>query len=46
MWLWSRLAAAGLIQPLAWEFTYAGAEALKRKKNVTERKLKRKWQVK
>ena len=30
MWLW--LAAAVLIQPLAWELPYAGGVALKKKK--------------
>ena len=32
LWLWRRLIAAALIQPLAWELTYAGGVALKRKK--------------
>ena len=27
-WLWYRLAAAALIQPLAWEFPYASGAAL------------------
>ena len=31
LWLWCRLAAAALIQPLAWEFPYAPDAALKRK---------------
>ena len=31
-WLWHRLAAAALIQPLAWELPYAAGVALKRKK--------------
>ena len=31
-WLWCRLAAAALIQPLAWELPYATDAALKRKK--------------
>ena len=32
LWLWCRLAAAALIQPLAWELPYAAGVALKRKK--------------
>ena len=32
LWLWHRLAAAALIQPLAWELPYATGVALKRKK--------------
>ena len=32
LWLWRRLAAAALIQPLAWELPYAMAVALKKKK--------------
>ena len=31
-WLWYRLAAAALIQPLAWGLPYAAGAALKRKK--------------
>ena len=33
-WLWYRLAAAALIQPLAWGFPYATDVAVKRKKIV------------
>ena len=33
LWLWYRLAAAALIQPLAWELPYAMGMALKKKKN-------------
>ena len=29
LWLWCRLAAAALIQPLAWELPYAMSAALK-----------------
>ena len=29
LWLWCRLAAAALIQPLAWELPYARGSALK-----------------
>ena len=32
LWLLRRLAAEGLIQPLAWELSYATGSALKRKK--------------
>ena len=31
LWLWCRLGAAALIQPLAWELPCAAAVALKRK---------------
>ena len=30
LWLWHRLAAVALIQPLAWELPYAVGAALKR----------------
>ena len=33
LWLWCRLAAAALIQLLAWEPPYAAGVALKRQKN-------------
>ena len=33
LWLWCRLAAAALIQPLAWELPYAMDMALKSQKN-------------
>ena len=33
LWLWCRLAAAALIQPLAWEPPNAASAALKRQKN-------------
>ena len=32
LWLWCRLAAEALFQPLAWEFPYAAGAALKKKK--------------
>ena len=32
LWLWRRLAAIALLQPLAWELPYAVCEALKKKK--------------
>ena len=31
-WLWYKLAVAALIQPLAWELTYAIGAAIKKKK--------------
>ena len=34
LWLWCRLAAVALIQPLAWELPYAASATLKRKKIV------------
>ena len=34
LWLWCRLAAAALIQPLAWEFPYAAGVIVKRKKKL------------
>ena len=39
LWLWCRLAAAVLIQPLAWELPYVVGAALKKAKN--KNKLKR-----
>ena len=40
LWLWCRLAATALIQPLAWEPPYASGVPLKRqkKKQLTELK--------
>ena len=38
LWLWHRLAAVALIQPLAWEPLYAVGVALKGKKRKKERK--------
>ena len=35
LWLWCRSATAALIQPLAWERTYAAGAALKKKKKDT-----------
>ena len=32
LWLWCRLAAVGLIRPIAWEPPYAASVALKSKK--------------
>ena len=34
LWLWCRPAATVLIQPLAWELSYATGAALKKKKKV------------
>ena len=33
-WLWHRLAAAALIQPLRWELVYAMGAALKKQKKI------------
>ena len=41
LWLWCRLAAAALIQPLAWELPYAMSAALKRKTNKQKNKKKK-----
>ena len=32
LWLWSRLAAAATVRPLAWELPYAKGMALKRER--------------
>ena len=40
LWLWHRLAAAGLIGPLAWELPYAACAALK---SEGEKKKRKKW---
>ena len=37
LWLWYRLAAVALIQPLAWEPPYATGAALKKKKKKKNR---------
>ena len=43
LWLWHRLAATALIQPLAWELPYAvGAALEKTKKKEKEKEKKRK----
>ena len=44
LWLWCRPAAAVLIQPLAWELSYAAGVAVKRKKRgkKTEKEKERK----
>ena len=36
LWLWCRLAAAGLIRPLAWELPYTEGVALKSKNKREE----------
>ena len=41
LWLWCRLAAEALIQPLAWELPYAASAALKSKKKKKERERER-----
>ena len=38
LWLWCRLAATAMIQPLAWEPPYAVGVALKRKKTKKKKK--------
>ena len=44
LWLWHRLAAAALIQPLAWELPYAiGAALRKKKKKKDNLKLTEYW---
>ena len=42
LWLWCKLAAIALIQPLAWEFPYAASAALKKKR---KKKGKKKWSL-
>ena len=47
LWLWCWLAAAALIQPLAWECPYAASAALKKaKKKKEEGKKERKKEMK
>ena len=41
LWLWCRLVAAALIQPLAWKLPYAAGTALKRKKKKKKKKKRR-----
>ena len=43
LWLW--LAAAALIAPLAWEFTYATGAALKSQKNKKTKKSRERARV-
>ena len=49
LWLWYRPAVAALIQPLAWELTYATGVALKRQKqnktkqNQTNKQKNKAW---
>ena len=49
LWLWRRLAAAVLFQPLAWELPYDVGVALKKtkkkKKKKKEKKKKRKKKI-
>ena len=42
LWLWFRLAAVALIQPLAWEPPYAISAALKSKKKKKKKEKKKK----
>ena len=39
LWLWHRLVAATLIQPLAWELPYTAGAALKRKEKSQRENL-------
>ena len=41
LWLWCRLAAVALIQPLAWEPPYAASVALKRQKDKKKKKKRK-----
>ena len=41
LWMWCRLTAAALIQPLAWELPYALGVALKGKKTKNKKMLLR-----
>ena len=41
LWLWGRLAAAVLIQPLSWELPHAMGEALKQQKQTNNQKKKK-----
>ena len=41
LWLWYRLAATALTQPLAWELPYAAGVALKVKKKKTTTKIQK-----
>ena len=38
LWLWHRLAAVALIQPLAWKLPHAAGATRKRKKKEKEKK--------
>ena len=38
LWLWRKLAAVALIQPLAWETPYVSGVALKRQKDQKKKK--------
>ena len=41
LWLWCRLAATALFQPLAWEPPYAASASLKRQK--TKKRKEKTW---
>ena len=45
LWLWHRLAAAALIQPLAWEPPYTVGVALKKKKKAKKKKKSKKKKI-
>ena len=42
LWLWCRVTAAALFQPLAWDLPYAVGAALKKPKKKKKKKKKRK----
>ena len=44
LWLWHRLEAAALIQPLAWELPYAAGATLKSKNKTKQNKKQNKNQ--
>ena len=46
LWLWCRLAGVSLIQPLAWEISYAAGLALKRKEKKIPYDIIYKWNLK
>ena len=46
LWLWCRPAAAGPIQPLAWELPYSASLALKSKKEKRKDKKRKKKEKK
>ena len=46
LWLWCRLTAVALIQPLAWDLPYATGTALKCKKKKKEKRKKKKKEKK
>ena len=45
LWLWYRLAAAALIQPLAWELLYVAGAAIERNKKKKKKKEKKRKRI-